>query len=379
MGACCLFSSNRKEALNYLQKCAPDVAKDYYLLLGIAKMYHHKYEEADKDFNKYHTTLGWYTKLSKPAFFKAGIERSLDRYKTSCASGLNLPEDSLSITIINLGASINSRYHEYAAMQAPWDSLMYFTTTRPKKGTEKIMSNLEQKEHIVYANQSMADSVVQIADINGLKSGVNMSVAGIDRNKQLLYFYKGKRKHGSLNYAAIKNGKAKKKILGGSINHKAYKETCISIADDGSVYCIMNRMGGRGGKDIWYGKQTSKNKIQKLQNLGSIVNTEADEEGVYVTPDGGTLFFSSKGHAGLGGYDIFKPVKNADGTWQEPVNLGKQINSPADELFFHPSVDGSAILFSTVRDGGFGGLDIYEISGDVEKIVAIPDNSVVEM
>jgi len=379
MGACCLFSSNKKEALKYFVKCSPEVADDYYLLLGMAKVYHHQYQEAESDFNRYSKTLGWYAKLNKPAFFKTAIEQRIESYKKACTNGLALANNRIEINITNLGSPINSRYHEYAAIQTPWDSLMYFTSTRPKKKLNKITAYNRCKEHILYSNYSSEDSISSVAALRGLKNGVNISLAGINANTQQLFFYQGKRKQGSLNFATIKDGaSSKEKPLKGKANHKAYKETSISIASDGTVYCVMDRMGGFGKKDIWQGKLTAKNKIQRLQNLGEIINTKADEEAVYITPDGNTLFFSSKGHGGLGGYDIFKSVKNSNGIWQQPINIGNQINSPADELFFTPSVDGSRIWFSSVREGGFGGLDIYEITGEIEKLIALPDNSVEE-
>lgn len=172
---------------------------------------------------------------------------------------------------------------------------------------------------------------------------------------------------------AVYNGKDwKVQSLKGRINHIAYKETSISIASDSTAYYVTNRRGGEGGKDIWVCRQKKDNKFSKPRNLGKIINTSFDEEGVYVTPDGNTLYFSSKGRKGMGGFDVYKSEKNADGEWSEPKNLGYPINSAADELFYHPTSDPKIALISTIRNDSFGGLDIYKIQTDPGTNKTIP-------
>ena len=95
-------------------------------------------------------------------------------------------------------------------------------------------------------------------------------------------------------------------------------------------------------------------------SLGPTINTAMDEDGIFVHPDGKTIYFSSKGHACMGGYDVFKSTM-ADGKWTAPENLGWPINSPDDDLFFVLTADGSTGYFSSVRPGGHGEDDIYRV------------------
>ncbi|MCW3806274.1 hypothetical protein [Plebeiibacterium marinum] len=257
----------------------------------------------------------------------------------------------------NLGPTINTSANEYAALVTPWDSLMYFTSTRGKK------MNTHGNEKIYYCLGAPNDSSIQVYPTKGFKKSVHISIAGVDSKNEKILFYKGKRKNGSLNSAKINYGKVlKKKILKGAINHVAYRESSISIAEDGSAYVVIDRVGGHGKKDIWVCKHNGSGRFSGLQNLGSVINTKYNEEAVYISPDGNTLYFSSEGHDSLGGYDIFKTTKNEDGSWTEPVNMGSMINSPANELFFQPYPGDNIILFSSDRDGGNGGYDIYSIS-----------------
>ena len=66
----------------------------------------------------------------------------------------------------------------------------------------------------------------------------------------------------------------------------------------------------------------------------------------------------------MGGFDVFKAEKGKNGFWTAPVNLGYPINTPADELFYHPTQDSLVALYSSIREAGFGGLDIYKIVTD---------------
>jgi hypothetical protein len=96
-------------------------------------------------------------------------------------------------------------------------------------------------------------------------------------------------------------------------------------------------------------------------NLGAVVNSEDDEISVFAHPDGKTLFFSSKGHMNMGGYDIFKTVKNEKGEWSQPENMGYPINSLGDDIDFVLNTETGRAYFSSIRPDGEGEFDIYEI------------------
>ena len=88
------------------------------------------------------------------------------------------------------------------------------------------------------------------------------------------------------------------------------------------------------------------------------INTKFDEASVYISEDGLTMYFASNGRLGMGGFDIYKTDRNNPmGDWGEPENLGHPVNSPADELFYYPTQDPLYAIYSTIREGGYGGLD----------------------
>jgi len=95
------------------------------------------------------------------------------------------------------------------------------------------------------------------------------------------------------------------------------------------------------------------------QKLVPNINTPGREESVFIHPDGQTLYFSSDGHTGMGGLDIFMSQKDENGEWGKPINLGYPINTYNDENSILISSDGKYAYFASDRDGGYGGLDLY--------------------
>jgi len=156
--------------------------------------------------------------------------------------------------------------------------------------------------------------------------------------------------------------------LGPNINTK-FRETHASLSADGRyLYFTSDRKGGYGGLDIYVSEVQEDGSWGEPTNLGPAVNTELNEEGPYIHPDGKTLYFSSEGHKNLGGFDIFKVEKNEFDTWTQAKNLGYPINTVEDDVFFIPSPNGKRIYLSSFRTGGIGDNDIYIINlDDVEE------------
>ncbi len=138
-------------------------------------------------------------------------------------------------------------------------------------------------------------------------------------------------------------------------------ETQPSLASDGrTLYFIRGVMGGTGVEsDIFMSTLQDDGVWSKPEKLGENVNTPYQEESVQIHPDGRTLYFSSNGHTGFGGLDIFVSRKQEDGTWGKSLNLGYPINTGADENSLLVSADGKVAYFASDRSGGYGDLDLY--------------------
>ena len=129
-------------------------------------------------------------------------------------------------------------------------------------------------------------------------------------------------------------------------------ESNPSLSSDGhTLYFCSNRPGGVGGMDIWKCrvKQQSDGTLffYQAEDLGKPINTPEDETSPFIHPDNKTLYFSSNGHLGMGGQDIFVTRKDKNGTWQQPENMGYPINSHDDEQGFSTDAEGKIGYYSS--------------------------------
>ncbi|MBL4705125.1 MAG: PD40 domain-containing protein [Flavobacteriales bacterium] len=129
------------------------------------------------------------------------------------------------------------------------------------------------------------------------------------------------------------------------------------------IYFASDRPDGYGGIDIYMCQKLPNGKWSQAQNLGPTINTKFDEDFPNISPDGKVLYFSSRGHTSMGGYDIFKaewnPLKRKFGAVR---NIGYPINTPEDNMNFRVSKSGRFGYISALRKGGFGDLDIYRVT-----------------
>jgi outer membrane protein OmpA-like peptidoglycan-associated protein/tetratricopeptide (TPR) repeat protein len=153
------------------------------------------------------------------------------------------------------------------------------------------------------------------------------------------------------------------KNLGTKVNGNKTWEAQPSISSDGkTLYFISDRTGGLGGYDIY---RTVKNETGEWglpENMGPGINTSANEKTPFIHTDDQTFYFSSQGWPGLGGYDIFFCKKGKDGKWGKPRNIGYPINTVSDDVGFFVSTDGQNGYFASndsIRFKGVGNWDIY--------------------
>jgi peptidoglycan-associated lipoprotein len=136
---------------------------------------------------------------------------------------------------------------------------------------------------------------------------------------------------------------------------------CLS-PDEKMLYFVSDMPGGEGDFDIWVSEYNKrKDTWSEPVNLGPEVNTSGKEIAPYVHKDG-TLFFSSKGHIGMGGYDIFRATKRPSGQYGKVKNMKYPINSSYDDFgIVFSGKDAISGFMSSNRKGGRGGDDIYEV------------------
>jgi hypothetical protein len=177
----------------------------------------------------------------------------------------------------------------------------------------------------------------------------------------LVYYFPGK----SDIYHSVFDGDTWKKAvkLKKPVSSNA-NETHASISADGrTLYFTSSRDGGYGGLDIYRATLDAKGRWSNVENLGDKINTPFNEETPFITTDGKTLFFSSEGHMGMGGYDIFHvDLENPE----QVHNLGYPLNNSYDNLFYYPAGNGREGYLSFYDGKGAGQKDIF--------LVTLPDD-----
>jgi Tol biopolymer transport system component len=162
-------------------------------------------------------------------------------------------------------------------------------------------------------------------------------------------------------YRSLRNGRkwGRPENLDSPVNTSKWESQPSISADGKTLYFVSNRINGLGKSDIWVTHLAPNNEWTIPRNLGDVINTAFSEETPFIHPDGKTLYFTSDGHVGMGGKDIFVTRMNPDGSWSIPKNLGYPINTWNDEQGLFVAATGENAYFSSDRKGGFGKLDIY--------------------
>lgn len=277
------------------------------------------------------------------------------------------------VDIVNLGKNINSRGGDYAPSLTADGQTMIFTSRRAdtKGGAVDKAGDYKYYEDIYLSKwDSITGEWTKALPIEGkLNTEGHDASLSISPDGNQIYIY---RNDGTVYIGDIFVSKKRRSgawgeptALDKQIN-SSYFESSASLSSDGTkLYFVSERQGKKYGAigkgDIYVVDKISKTVWGEPRNLGSVINTPEDEISVFIHPDGKTLFFSSKGHLSMGGYDIFSSKLQLDGTWSAPENLGYPINTVDDDVHFVLNTDGKIAYYSTVREDGLGERDIYQI------------------
>jgi len=358
IGICYLKTSEAKKGLEYIDNANfiyGNLTEDIMYWLGVANQYNYKFDDAIGYYEDYLNSLSP-KKMQK-------VKTKVDKRIKECESGKNLVKSPVRCFIDNLGEGVNSKDPEYSPIFNFKDSVLYFTSRRENTTGGKKSSYSRLYYEDVYVSNfrngkwQMAEQMEKPINTKHNDAAIDISPEGRE-----LCIYRGHKGSGDLYNSQFKKDKWHKPNKMRKIDKGNYRESSVSVTPDSmTIYFISNRKGGQGRQDIWVSQKTLSGKWQKPQNLGHVVNSKYNEETVEISSDGKDLFFSSKGHNSMGGYDIFKTHHNDDGTWSEPINIGYPINTTGDDVFFMLTKNEKFSYYSTHRDDSFGDKDIYRI------------------
>ncbi len=300
------------------------------------------------------------------------IHQLLKQHISYCHSATKLKQAPVDFRITNLGQAINSENDEHSPVISGDENLLMFTSNKHGLGKETTRNTVFSED--IYTSiwrdgkWLPAKNAGKTVNTNEYDATCSLSSDG-----QTMIMYRNDN-NGDLYLSHLKNDKwSQPEKLPKPIN-TSYEESHASFSLDGNTLLfVSDRPDGMGGKDIFVTNKLPNGTWSKAMLLGENINTTKNEESPFLSHDGQTLFFASEGHNSMGGYDIFKSEKDSTGQWSKAMNIGYPINTPGDDLFFLPTLDGQRVYFASERSGGFGGSDIYiiEFPASDERSLAV--------
>ncbi len=336
-------------------KIDPKVDKDILYNLGVAYQENHRFEEAKDYYSKYKATL-------EPG---SPLIKKLDRRLYECDNGIEFMAHPVDVKIESVSNVLNSTSPDFAPVISADEKVMIFTSRRPGS-TGGLLDETGQYYEDIYISKKVNGewSAPQNIGTNINTDGHDASIA-LSADGSELFIYKDDGA-GDIYYCKQRaDGSWSKPMpIEGSVNSRSFYENAAAVSPDGNtLFFASNREGGYGKLDLYMVRMNERGYWGKPENLGPKINTEDDDEGPFMDFDGLTLYFSSRAHKGMGGFDIFKTYYDSIAhDWVEPINMGYPINSADDDIYFVLSGDGAHGYYASAKDDGIGEKDIYMIS-----------------
>ena len=357
VGVCYLNSNiNKAKALPYFEIITrnPNCDPDAWYLLGRSYQFAYRFDDAMNVFAKYKVAG-----KGKPENIK-----DVDRHIQDCINAKERIKFPMDVTFENLGKNVNSQYADYDPFIPKDESYIVFNSKRPvgenevrDDGTYQATIYHARVQNGVYSKAAVIGPPVTKGE--GNEEVIGLSSAG---DKMLLYYTKNGT--GDI-YMSLKNDKGfnKANLLDENVNSKGHEIAASVTGDGNAIYFASDRPGGHGGVDIYASRVLPNGSWGPAENLGPEINTALDEDFPNISTDGKTLYFSSKGHTSMGGYDIFKADwDNAVNKWGAVKNIGYPINTPDDNTNLRMAEGGRYGYISALREGGLGDYDIYRVT-----------------
>ena len=359
-GRSIMLTIRKEQSLEYFKKAYrldPKIDADILYYLGQAYHYSEKFDSAILLYTRYSRLLS-----RSLDYEKSKKINEVNRKIFECNNAKIMKGQPVDVTLSHLDDNINSEWPDYAPTINADEDFMVFTTRRPEGNVnDRIAADNEYYEEIFYSRKvdgkwTPAKNLSGPLNNNYHNASVNLSPDG----KEMLLYHDSNGGDILASYLKPDGTWTDPEEL--EINSE-YIENSASITADGQkLFFSSNRPGGYGGTDVYMCTKDSKGRWSNPQNLGKLVNTDMDEDGVFVSASGKHLYFSSNGHAGMGDLDIYRTAYNAEkDLWERPINMGYPINSVENDIYIVLTRDEDFAYISSVRQEGIGEQDIYKI------------------
>ena len=345
------------------------VPVDIYYHLGKAHHLNEDFPQAIKNYNLFLSKTRKESELIEYA--EKGVEQ--------CVIAKKLMAEPKEIMIENLGDIINTEYADFSSNISLDGKSLYFTSRRPwaddASGRYKDPMFNHYTEDIYQS--SLVDNGVwnSPSRMNMCKPQFNEASVSVSIDERRVYTYNDKEGRGNVYFSSLKNGRFSPitPVDKKGVNTETRWETHYTVSPDGSmVFFVSDKEGGYGRRDIYFMEEKD-GTWSEPKNIGGTINSSWDEDSPFMGLDNNVLYFSSNNTKSMGDFDVFMSVRDENGIWSAPVNLGSPVNSVGDDLFYTQTADGSTAYLSSFRKGGKGDKDIYKLGvyGEVGNVALL--------
>jgi outer membrane protein OmpA-like peptidoglycan-associated protein len=346
LALCYLARSAKAKALEHANKAvnlSPSPTKEMYLALAKACHLNHKFDDAALNYAK-----------ADPA--KTNFKQT-SKWVKECEFGKAYVASPKDYKVTNAGALVNSAQPDYLPQITADLSRMYFTSRRVgSTGAKKATDELFFEDIYTALNRGGAWAAPENIS-TPINTADHDACVGLSEDGQTMFIYRGIN-GGDIYTSELKGNKWSAPVA--LPFNTTMLETSVSLSPDGRKLFFVRAATPQAQRDIYMASRTAGGAWSKPIKLAGI-NTEYDEESPFMHPDGKTLYFSSKGHSSMGGYDVFKSTLLSSGAWSAPENMGYPLNSADDDVFFVLAANGKVGYYSSDKEGGYGYQDIYSI------------------
>ncbi|MEI6123192.1 MAG: OmpA family protein [Bacteroidota bacterium] len=344
---------NAINSFNNVIEIDPEFFPNVYYTIAGEEFLIGKYDAAKQHLLKFLTN----EKISPP------MKKRADFLLKSATFAVEAVKNPVPFKPVNLGDSVNTINSEYSPSLTIDEQTLVVTVLRPRDDLTITGQKFEEDFYISYkGTDSLWGKMKKMS--TPLNSHGNEGAQSISPDGKTLYFTICNRSDGvgscDIYYSERKGNYWSNPVnMGIKVNSTAW-DSQPSISPDGNtLYFSSARGGGKGNMDIWKTTKDLNGVWGSPINLGDSINTERNEMSPFIHSDGKTLYFTSNGHPGMGGLDIFYSKMNDRDDWSGPKNLGYPINTSKDEGYMIVNARGNKAYFSSDQLGGKGGMDIY--------------------
>ena len=343
-------------ALEYLLRAESETKRPKNLYLDIAKAYsiHLEYDQA----------LHYLDRLEEAGGVNKRDKAEIAKMRLDYLAAGDLLKYPVNISFENAGAGVNSPYPDYHPFVTRNGKTLFFTSRRRVKPGDKPEFDGYFPSDIYIADLSSPES--ESRRINDpVNTPYDEQVVGLTDSGDSLFIYIDHVSNYGDIYLSTKTGSIyqRPKPLDKAINTDAIESSCTISHDGNTLYFSSDRPGGIGGLDLWKITRLKNGSWSLPENLGDQVNTPFDEDFPNLSGDGQSLFFTSNGHPGMGGFDLFFSALDPETKrWTIPQNAGYPVNTPLDDKSISFTGMGDVAYVTAVRPEGHGDLDVYRIT-----------------